>query len=381
MNLAENNTHKPRLIILTCGSFKNELFRIKYQYLFNAIEKHFTITAIFNGQLNKYEKIYNSLQAFDWNLSYWRSRTHANLALFKKLTNDAHQFIRDNQHQADLIFQHGIVYDGIPETCTLKSIGYTDYTYKLSARQKEFGRFPFRDSEEKTWIEHENKIFLKLNRICTHSQFTAKSLLNDYQITPEKIGVVGGGLNLAEVPQISDCKHLPPTQPFNLFFIGNEFYRKGGDLLIEAFQLARKKLPEIKLTMITHLPVDQNWNLQNISVVLPNIDSSRRQIIKLFKNADAFVLPSRMETWGDVLIEAMAFGLPCIGIRELAMADIIDDGKTGYLIQNGDILQLTDAILKLAEDSKLRSQMSQASHQKVIEKFTWDKVVQRIFEL
>jgi glycosyltransferase involved in cell wall biosynthesis len=364
---------------MTCGSFESELFKIKYQYLFQSIKDHFEIVDIFNGQLNWYENIINSLQSFNKSPTLWRQKSYANFWLFRKLSKKAQSFILNNQHKADLVFLHGITYDAIPTGCTLKSIAYSDYTYQLSAQHKEYGRFPFEGNEVFCWLEFEKRILDKLDLICTHSRFTANSLKKHYNIPVEKIRVVGGGLNFEKLPAAKKYELDSPSRAFQLLFIGKEFYRKGGDILIEAFHLARKKIPDMNLNMLTHLPPGSQFNLDNIRILNPSIISDRKRFSENFQNADAFALTSRMETWGDVLIEAMAFELPCIGIRQMAMAEIIDHQKTGLLVNVGEVEELSQAIIKLAQNIELRRSLGQTGRQKVAKQFIWSQVVKRIF--
>jgi glycosyltransferase involved in cell wall biosynthesis len=61
---------------------------------------------------------------------------------------------------------------------------------------------------------------------------------------------------------------------------------------------------------------------------------SRDHVFELFKNADIFVMPSMMEGFGYVYLEAMNFGLPVVALKiHSAIREIVDDGKTGYLVE------------------------------------------------
>lgn len=89
-------------------------------------------------------------------------------------------------------------------------------------------------------------------------------------------------------------------------------------------------------------------------------------------------MPSRLETWGDVLLEAMAYGLPCIGVTGQSMTEIIRDGETGLLVPPEDVAALSESFIKLLKDGELRNRMGQAGRLLVENEFTWDQVVERL---
>jgi len=119
--------------------------------------------------------------------------------------------------------------------------------------------------------------------------------------------------------------------------------------------------------------------LDGVEVVAPTYD--REFIANLYRRADIFILPSRLETWGDVLLEAMAFGLPCVGVSGEAMDEIIENGKTGFVVPPENVEALSGAIGQLIGDKSLRVGMSRAARRRVEEIFTWDHVVERMFPL
>ncbi len=91
-----------------------------------------------------------------------------------------------------------------------------------------------------------------------------------------------------------------------------------------------------------------------------------------FLNAtDAQVLASVNEQFGLVLVEGMACGLPAIGINRLGPAEIIDDGRTGWLIEPDDVDQLTDAIVAVLDDDPERLRRGLAARSSATERWGW----------
>jgi glycosyltransferase involved in cell wall biosynthesis len=98
-----------------------------------------------------------------------------------------------------------------------------------------------------------------------------------------------------------------------------------------------------------------------------------------FLNAtDAQVLASASEQFGLVLVEGMACGLPAIGVNRLGPAEIIDDGRTGWLIEPDDVNQLTDAIVAVLDDDPERLRRGLAARVAATERWGWPASAQRM---
>jgi glycosyltransferase involved in cell wall biosynthesis len=95
---------------------------------------------------------------------------------------------------------------------------------------------------------------------------------------------------------------------------------------------------------------------------------------------DAFVLPSRSETWGLVLNEAMLFDLPVLASSMVgAGVDLVHDGTNGYLFEVGNVRQLTDALRTLVVSSEPRSRFGQRSRA-IVEQYTHQACVRGILD-
>ncbi len=89
----------------------------------------------------------------------------------------------------------------------------------------------------------------------------------------------------------------------------------------------------------------------------------------LLESADIFCLPSTRDSFGIVYIEAMAYGLPIVAVRSRGIPDVVLDGRTGYLVDAPEPLQVVEAVQKLA-DPKTREQMGSAGKLRVMEEFS-----------
>lgn len=95
---------------------------------------------------------------------------------------------------------------------------------------------------------------------------------------------------------------------------------------------------------------------------------------------DLFVLPSRVDSFGIVYLEAWAYGLPVIGCRAGGVPDVIDDGHDGLLVDYGDVRGLAAAIDMLLADSDYRQAMGRRGRAKVETRYTWDHVYRTLLD-
>ena len=100
-----------------------------------------------------------------------------------------------------------------------------------------------------------------------------------------------------------------------------------------------------------------------------------------YKACDVFVLPSVGEGFGIVFLEAMYFSKPCIGAKAGGVPEVVEDGKTGFLVEENDKNFLADKIIKLLKDENLRQTMGEAGKKRFEEEFSFDKFKERLKEV
>jgi glycosyltransferase involved in cell wall biosynthesis len=104
-----------------------------------------------------------------------------------------------------------------------------------------------------------------------------------------------------------------------------------------------------------------------------------QELAAAYASADIFLFPSATETFGQVVREAMASGLPVIGVRAGGVQDLIRDGETGLLCAPGNEAALVAATRRLAEDATLRRTMGAAARQEA-ERHTWEAVFDHLMD-
>ncbi|MDE3057190.1 MAG: glycosyltransferase family 4 protein [Bacteroidota bacterium] len=104
-------------------------------------------------------------------------------------------------------------------------------------------------------------------------------------------------------------------------------------------------------------------------------------VSQLLAALDIFVLPSLCETFGIVVIEAMAMRKPVIATNAGGVPEIITDGKTGLLVEPGDAEELTRAIHRLLNEEALRTSLAHSAYEKAVARFDFSQCVDHLVEL
>ncbi|QQS33113.1 MAG: glycosyltransferase family 4 protein [Acidobacteriota bacterium] len=160
--------------------------------------------------------------------------------------------------------------------------------------------------------------------------------------------------------------------------VGQFIDRKGRWIFLEAAQqivLTEEKMrfvwltPELPSDAIQKRVADHDLGDSFRFVKSSMAGGDRIDVLKFYHIADIFALPSYLEGLPISLLEAMALGLPCISTNINSIPEAVIHMKTGVLIEPGDAGALADAIIRLANDPKLRSELSKNAKELVLEKF------------
>lgn len=179
-------------------------------------------------------------------------------------------------------------------------------------------------------------------------------------IDDSAIRVIPPGVDLAAWRPES-ASERGPDDPIRLLFVGGDFERKGGDMLLSlmASELGRS----FTLDIVTREVIPAPGNTR-VHTATPNSPELRR----LFHRANLFVLPTRAECFGIAAVEAMAAGLPVAMTNIGGAGDIVEPGRTGWLIE-----PTTDALAELlrgvAADSRRLEQMGKQARQRAETRF------------
>lgn len=190
---------------------------------------------------------------------------------------------------------------------------------------------------------------------------------------PDKEHIVYNGIACADTGSVQ--KRMP-GEPLRLLFVGRQTNWKG----VDAALLAISKLPGVTLTVSGSGPslpgnVDLAKRLGVAGRVkfTGNVDS--RDIGSVMREHHALILPSLYEGLSNTLLEAGVAGLACIASDRGGNPEVIEDGKTGILVDPYDINDIAGAIKSLDADEDKRVALADNHRKNVADKFTMDRAV------
>lgn len=218
--------------------------------------------------------------------------------------------------------------------------------------------------------EVERKYYRGALCVFTAGPQAARSVMDDYGVPESRVRAVGGGVNFDPLPLV-----MSRRSGQRVLWVGLDFERKGGDLLLAAFRVVRRRFPNAELVFAGATPPSIEPGVTAAGVV-----RDRVEMAELYRNADIFCLPARHEPYGLVVQEAMAFGLPCVVTETGALSAIVEDGETGRVVAEASGEGIADALIELLSDSAMSTKMGAAGRAKVERELTWSAVASRILD-
>ncbi|MCB1211121.1 MAG: glycosyltransferase family 4 protein [Verrucomicrobiales bacterium] len=299
----------------------------------------------------------------DWRWFYRRTDF-----AFRWMSRRASQFWLKNENRFDAVLQSGALFNGAPsrEKRSVPFLMHLDHTYAISKRAQPVAGVKDSRPASAVWEAMEHATYRDADLIFTMSEFVRQSLIQDYAVAAESVVRVGGGPNLAVLPELTKNQALGPV----VLFVGKDFSRKGGPTVMEAFTKVRAKLPEAELLIVGPKDVPAAPGVTSFGLL------SHSEMPPLYERSRVFVMPSWREPYGIAFIEAMAYGLPCIGSRIEAIPEIIDESFTGCLVEPGDADGLAATLLKLLCDRDWAGALGAAGRLKVESELNWEHVTE-----
>ena len=214
--------------------------------------------------------------------------------------------------------------------------------------------------------------FQNAQKVIAWSSWTAGSLINDYHVNPAKVEVIPPGVDLDMwQPRVGQQE----ADKFNILFVGSDFKRKGGDLLVKAF----RKLPSERfhLHLVTKAKVAEEKGISVYRQMRPN----SAELLDLYQRAHVYVHPARAEAYGISAVEAVAVGLPVIVTRVGGLQSVVDDHISGYLLDEANPELIAQRIRDVVADDEHRQAMAFAARLRAEQFFDSEKNTQRVLTL
>jgi glycosyltransferase involved in cell wall biosynthesis len=239
--------------------------------------------------------------------------------------------------------------------------------------------------------ERQMVVYERAEGVITMSDWLARSLVEQSGVPQSKVYVVPPGASAmwmqTSAPRDNQPVPLAPERPAprrRLLYIGRQyrtydFWRKGGDLAVAALRILRREYdPRITLTIagLETWPLDgaPPEGVRFLGILPPD------EVAALYDSHDLFVMPSRLEPFGVVFVEALSRGLPCIARYAYAMPEIVTPGLSGALVTSDDHHELAATIAAtLADDSIYQACRERAPG--IAAYFSWERAARDITQI
>ncbi len=201
------------------------------------------------------------------------------------------------------------------------------------------------------------------------------AVLGTLGIAADRVGRWDRGVDIA---RLSPDRRVPSAfgEGITVLHAGRLTREKGADLLTDAFLAAHARDPRLHLVLAGGGPEEEmlRARLGEHATFLGWLEGDA--LADAYASADLFIFASRTDTFGQVLLEAQASGLPVVAVAEGGPCSIIADGITGLLVP-ADATALADAVVALASDPDARARLAGAARVAVAER-TWEGSLERL---
>ncbi len=229
-------------------------------------------------------------------------------------------------------------------------------------------------------------VYNRADAVVALSEGVCEELMEDCALDPERTVTIHNPVDVEGIAAATQAvkdgiQEVPLNGPL-IVGCGRLHRQKGFDLLIEAFA----DLDDAKTRLVILGEGPEREALEALArskgvadrVLMPGFESHPE---KWFAQATLFVLPSRWEGFGHVLVEALAAGIPVVSAwAPHGPADILDDGETGLMVPTGNAVALGAAIDRLLIDKGLRGRLAEAGR-KTAQRFSLPVIAGRYGDL
>lgn len=262
------------------------------------------------------------------------------------------------------------IYQDISTDMVLRELDHPDNGVRY-----QFGNVS-RDNFER-YRARQHEVFASAAGLIAMSAHYADSLVRDSGVPRAKVHIAYPGASALNSQNGRVPRRQREGPRTRLLFVGTNFMVKAGDVVVRAYEILRRNDLALTLTVVG----PEEWPMRG--TIPDGVDFRGRvprwQITALMDQHDLLVMPSRLEGFGLVFIEAMARGLPCVGRTAFAMPELIEPGITGGLVDSLEPNSLAETIAQVLADDAIYAEVDRRAPA-VAQRFTWENTAASVID-
>ncbi|MFM7616180.1 MAG: glycosyltransferase family 4 protein [Actinomycetes bacterium] len=233
-------------------------------------------------------------------------------------------------------------------------------------------RRPARGTDRRVAVSQrfERRVYESATLVVAQSEWAADSLRDEYGVDPTRIRRIPYGTTIPDA-----LPHVTRARP-QITFVGFSMERKGGTRLLDLWQ--RSFRGDADLNLVTRDDVPREPGLR----VFRDFRPGDPRLRTLYAETDVLVFPSRIDTFGYALVEAMAAEVPTVALAVAAVPEVVADGETGLLVDPAaDDDTLAAAVARILDDPVRARAMGRAGRARALERFDARVTTARLVEV
>lgn len=350
--------------------------------IYKSLIKHFEIIPVgpLKFKKNNFHSALNRLNSFG--LFPFRFATMHSWKTVKGYGEQLQKYI--DKEKFDAIFSTSTLHAAFIKT-DKPVFAYVDLSYINAIDYYNFASSLYPKSREEA-IEVDRFCFDKYTKIFFASEWAKKNTIKAYNLSSDKIVVIGRGANLVSNYDKQKLNNIISQRESailkNLLFVGKNWKGKGGEV---AYQITKKIIEngyKVKLQIVGCSPPDKikKANFVEVYGFLNTKNEKEKKILEeLYEKAYLFILPTKYEALGISFNEASSFGLPSISYNTGGVSSAVDNNRTGFLFELNDSIDfMYSRIVSLFNDKELYNKMAHNAYDKFKNENNWDVIALKI---
>jgi len=241
-------------------------------------------------------------------------------------------------------------------------------------------------------IAEELRVFRSVKAQTVTTTIQLEKLGQLYGFTSDNIAVIPPGVDIHTFrPPDSGKEKVETGLPEKyIFCLSRIDANKGHDLLLHAFDIVRRAVPDVHLVIGggSLNPEQRELDvLSGMKAIIAGKDMGSRvhltgyipdeMLVPYYQQAQFFVMPSLFEPFGMTVQEAMACGKAVVASRLGGIREVISSGKNGLLVDPSNAVEFADAMITLLANDRIRTGIGEQGRQTICDSYSWEAISER----